>query len=201
MSDNSLKVPFAQSMAATINEKAAQAIGNLGLSLPCSVVAVNGSIVTVNFLIQQPVTVENPFTLPNVTCPIFGPEWIRYPVQVGDLGFVVPADAYLGGVSGLGGTMTADLSQPSNLGALVFFPIGNKNFAGPLDANKLELYGKTGVVIKDKQGGNVLIDIDDSGNITITLGGGGDLVVNGVSFLHHVHTGVQTGGGNSGPPL
>ena len=35
---------------------------------------------------------------------------------------------------------------------------------------------------------------------TATIGGG-DLIVNGVSLVHHVHDGVEPGGGNTGEPV
>jgi hypothetical protein len=127
-----LKVPLAQTLDNWHDKKTNAAFNLQGKSLPATVAAIDGSIVTVNF------EVTSPFTLPQVKCPLFGPEYIRYPVRVGDKGFVVAADARLGGVSGLGGG-TADLSQPSNLGALVFFPIGNAKFY-PVDATALVLY-------------------------------------------------------------
>ncbi|MCV5580282.1 hypothetical protein OFO05_33300, partial [Escherichia coli] len=65
-----------------------------------------------------------PFTLPQVTIPLFGPEYVRYPMQPGDRGIVIPADTYIGGMSGLGGGV-ADLTQPMNLSALVYLPISN----------------------------------------------------------------------------
>ena len=143
--DNALKVPLGRSLSRLAQNKALDAINVLGKSLPASVVAVVSSgIVTVKF------EITSPFTIPNVTCPIFGPEYIRYPTQVGDLGVVFPVDVYVGGVSGLGGGV-ADLTQRSTLATLVFFPIGNKNWSPPTDPNKIEIYGPDGAIIRDKQ--------------------------------------------------
>lgn len=48
--------------------------------------------------------------------------------------------------------------------------------------------------------GNLTItgSLNVSGNITVT---GGDVVADGVSLKTHVHSGVTTGGGTSGPPV
>jgi hypothetical protein len=60
---------------------------------------------------------DTPYVFPNVTIPLFGPQYIRYPMQPGDKGIVIPADTYLGGVSGQGGGV-ADLTlrQPERPG-------------------------------------------------------------------------------------
>jgi phage baseplate assembly protein V len=52
------------------------------------------------------------------------------------------------------------------------------------------------------------INIGDGDTLTINVTGGtinlncahGDIVVNGISLVHHTHTGVTTGSGNTGPP-
>jgi hypothetical protein len=141
MSDNSQKTPVSDTLNEFSRRKAADAIQQTGRSLPATVVKVKGSIVTVKF------EVNSVFTLPNVTIPLFGPEYIRYPIQPGDKGFVVAADAYLGGMSGLGGG-TADLTQLANLTTLVFFPIGNTSFFA-VDPQAVVIYGPNGVVLRD----------------------------------------------------
>ena len=75
--------------------------------------------------------------------PVEGSEYIRLPIQVGDKGWVKAADAYLGGVSGLGGGV-ASLVRQGNLAALVFAPIGNTNFATVSNANAVTIYGVNG---------------------------------------------------------
>lgn len=141
MADNSQTTPVSKALPEFARRKAADAIQQTGRSLPATVVKAKGSIVTVKF------EVNSVFTLPNVTIPLFGPEYIRYPIQPGDKGFVVAADAYLGGMSGLGGG-TADLSQLANLAALVFFPIGNTSFFA-VDPQAAVVYGPNGVVLRD----------------------------------------------------
>src|SRR5579864_2300143 len=119
--------------------RALDAMAQLGASLPCSVVAVSGSIVTVKFEITDP-------PLPNVTMPKAESEYVRAPTQVGDKGLVVPSDAYLGGVSGYGGT--ASLALQANLSALVFLPVASKSFSAPDDANAVLIYGPDGAIIR-----------------------------------------------------
>jgi hypothetical protein len=143
-SQNAQKTPIAVSLERWGQRKVQGVIALTGKALPASVVSVVSSgIVTVKFNLTN-----IPYTLPNVTVPLFGPEYIRYPIQPGCLGVVFPADAYLGGVSGLGGG-TADLSQRANLTALVFFPIGNKGWSATDDANAVVIYGPDGVILRD----------------------------------------------------
>lgn len=147
MSDNHLKNPLLQSLNQFAQKKAISRIQELGKALPCSVVSVNGAIVTVQF------NVNSEFTLPQVTIPLFGPIYIRYPIQPGDLGIVIPADAYLGGVSGLGGGV-ASLTARNNLSALVFLPIGNTAWS-EVDPNAVTIYGPNGVVLRDTASGSI----------------------------------------------
>lgn len=150
MTNNAQKTPYARAINQFAEQKVLDAIQTLGKALPCHVVAIAGSIVTVQFDITN-----TPFTLPNVTCPMFGPEYIRYPTQVGDLGVVISADCYIGGVSGLGGGV-ADLSLQSNLSTLIFFPIANANWSTTDNADALVLYGPDGVIIRPTDKSNIL---------------------------------------------
>ena len=45
---------------------------------------------------------------------------------------------------------------------------------------------------------SMTINLADGTSVSI---GGGDLVVNGISVVHHVHSGVTPGGGNTGEPV
>ena len=172
MADNSQKKFFARSLNDFAQGKALDAIQILGKALPASVVAVAGSIVTVKF------EVVSGFTLPQVTCPMFGPEWIRYPTQVGDLGIVIPADAYIGGVSGLGGGI-ADLTLPANLSALVWLPIANANWSSTEDPNALVMYGPNGGILRTRDkhktitvnADGITIVVDDGSPITVSTTG------------------------------
>jgi hypothetical protein len=139
---SALKTPIAQSINRFAQAKINDAFQREGQALPCSVVYVSGAIVTVKF------EVNSKFTLPNVTIPLWGCEYIRYPIQVGCKGVTFPADARLCGMSGIGGGV-ADLSQPANLTALVFLPIGNTGWFHT-DPNAVTIYGPNGVVIRSQ---------------------------------------------------
>ena len=146
-----------------------------GQFLPCSVVAVNGSIVTVNFEVLSGI-----LTLPQVTCPIAESEYTRLPIQVGDKGICIAASTRLGGITGLGLGL-APLDNPSNLGGLVFMPIGNKNWFS-VNGQYLVLYGIDGVEITTKQQ-DVKLTLNHSG-ITIDLHGGNLIVNNGNTTMN-----------------
>lgn len=158
---NAQKKPFAQSLNAFASKRILEHQENQGLALPCSVISVSGQIVTVNF------EVSTSLTVPTITCPIIGAEYIRMPTQVGDKGFCIAADARLGGISGLGSGL-APLVNPGNLGALVFVPIGNKDWS-TVDPNAVTIYGPNGVVLRDSQSKTVMT-LTPSG-LTLVYGG------------------------------
>jgi hypothetical protein len=221
LADNSQKTPLVRSLNQLAQRRALDAIQELGQALPCSVIAVSGSIVTVKFEVQST------YTLPSVTVPKAESEWIRTPTQVGDKGFVVPADTYLGGVSGLGGG-TAGLSLQANLSALVFLPVASKSFSASDDPNAALIYGPNGVVIRTVAKDSVLTvavgvirlhatsiifdgpvqflnqvsgtgGLIDFGNTNLTTTG--TMTANSVGLTTHHHTGVTTGGGSTGGPV
>ncbi|EAV6570992.1 hypothetical protein NI370_000815 [Salmonella enterica] len=136
------KLSFGGNMNNFADQKIAAAMQMAGKILPAEVVSQSGKMVTVTFLLR-----DIPYTLPQLTIPLFGPQYIRYPMQKGDKGIVIPADTYLGGASGLGGG-TADLTPPANLSALVFLPISNTEWEN-VDGQVLTLYGPEGVTIRD----------------------------------------------------
>lgn len=213
--------------------RAKQVIEQTGKALPCRVVSVSGSIVTVAFEVNA-----SPLTLPNITIPKAESPWIRMPTQVGDKGMTIPADVYLGGVSGLG-SGTASLAPVGNLSALVFVPVSNKS-SPPVDQNAAQVQGPNGAIIQTTTGTTSKIVTDQNGT-TVTYGsntitinsseivltaGGSSITINssgiafhgavtgdstatftddvkgaGISLQTHVHSGVTSGGSNSGPPV
>lgn len=199
------KTPIARTLEAWGLRKAQSAIDLLGAALPASVVkVVSSGIVTVKFELQNV-----PFTLPQITVPIEGSEYIRLPIQQGMKGWVKPSDAYLGGMSGLGGGI-ADLTPRPNLSNLVFSPIGNTAWSAADDPNAVVIYGPDGVIIRDAKSKNVLTWRQDgvtfnltAGSLTITIPTGqlmtinGNVQINGNLQLGGVIEGL-TGGGYSG---
>lgn len=213
--------------------RAKQVIEQTGKALPCRVVSVSGSIVTVAFEVNA-----SPLTLPNITIPKAESPWIRMPTQVGDKGMTIPSDVYLGGVSGLG-SGTASLAPVGNLSALVFVPVSNKA-SPPVDQNAAQVQGPNGAIIQTTTGTTSKIVTDQNGT-TVTYGsntitinsseivltaGGSSITINssgiafhgavtgdstatftddvkgaGISLQTHVHSGVTSGGSNSGPPV
>jgi len=147
------KKPFSRTLSLFAQQKALDEIAKRWQALPGRVVAVSGAIVTVNFEVAGA-------TLPQATMPLFGPEYIRYPVQIGDKGVAFPASVYLGGVSGLGGG-TADDTLRGNLSTLVWFPCGNKGWTA-VDDDAVTVYGPNGVVLRDT-GSNSVETLTPSG--------------------------------------
>jgi hypothetical protein len=68
-----------------------------------------------------------PYTLPKLQIPQAFSKYHREPTQVGDKGYAVPNDFYLGGESGQSGG-TADMYPRGNLATHVFHPVSAKNF-------------------------------------------------------------------------
>ena len=136
--DLSQKSPFAVTMTNYIQNKIDTNQETFGWQLPCRVVKVAGAIVTVAFEIDQ----SNKLTFPQVECAIAQSIYVRLPVQVGDFGICVAANARLGGVNGLGSGV-APLSNPLNLEGLVYVPIGNANWSA-VDPTATTITDKTG---------------------------------------------------------
>lgn len=196
--DQSRKLPIYEGIKRTAQQASSRQYELAGRCMPASVVSVSGSIVTVKFEVQSE------FTIPHLTVPVFGAEYIRLPIQPGCKGFVVSSDYYLGAMSGLGpGVATMRLT--GNLSNLVFYPIGNKNWAS-VDGNKLVLYGVDGVTITDKQGGTSSVTVTSdsvsmkTSNASVVCSKSGvditgTLTINGQAYMSHTHT-----NGNNGSP-
>ncbi|HDL7089618.1 TPA: hypothetical protein PXM39_001055 [Yersinia enterocolitica] len=176
------KLNFNRNITQFAENKISEAMESAGKVLPVTVISQSGKMVTVSFNLTN-----IPYTLPQVTIPIFGPQYIRYPMQPGDGGIVIPADTYLGGVSGLGGG-TADLTPPSNLGALVFLPISNTEWDS-VDGQVLTLYGPEGVTIRDAGSNTTFLLTPESITIAtptqfkVTVGGTVFTLTNGMWSL------------------
>lgn len=213
-SSNALKRFLPDALQRFSEGKVRDALQQTGKDLPCEVVSAFGStgaFYTVKFDANAA-----PWNLPQLVVPLFGPEFIRYPIQPGCKGVVFSADARLGGVTGLG-SGTPSLAQPANLSALVFFPVANTGWSATDDPRKLVLYGPGGAVLRDATNGSS-VDVTDvqaliqsgttvklkvgSSTVTVTSSGidiEGVLTINGEPYATHGHTLVQTGTDISGP--
>lgn len=164
------KLNFASSMNRFTERKIENALQKSGKVLPASVVKQAGNMITVSFELR-----DIPYVLPQVTIPLFGPQYIRYPMQPGDKGIVIPADTYIGGVSGQGGGI-ADMTPPANLSALVFLPISNTEWSD-VDGEVLTMYGPEGVTIRDRANNSTFlltpqsVAIATPDSFTVTVGG------------------------------
>lgn len=141
---------------------------------PCTVVSVDGAIVTVVF------EVASEFTLPQVTCPIAESRYVRIPVQEGDQGFLTAASTRLGGVTGLGSGL-APQALPSNLGGLVFVPLGNKAWA-TIDPDAVVIQAPNGAkILTDDGASEIIVDTSQvqitQGATTVTVSGGNVTIV------------------------
>ncbi|VFS51408.1 phage baseplate protein [Budvicia aquatica] len=179
MSD-SQKIPLINSLAAFSTGLIERNNTLDGKSLPCHVTKVDGAIVTVQFDILPGI-----INLPEVTVPVFGPEYIRYPIQIGDKGVCVAMSVSIGAVSGLGVGLP-DMNIPPALTALVFLPIGNTDWS-KVDPDKVVIYGKTGVLARTESG-DASITIEPS-KVTIAANSGiylkaPNIYLNGVIHLN-----------------
>jgi len=237
-----LRTPLVSTLPAAVRTQIADALQLEGKALPCHVVSAAGPLITVAFDLTPSV-----YVLPQITVPLFGPEYIRYPLQPGDKGFVVPVSCPVGFSSGQASS-PSDLSQPGNLEALFFMPIGNATWQ-TVDGQAVVLYGPNGVTLRDTNSGAVIVlhpttitatigstsvamdgssvtvsatssitlaapNIVLDGNLTQGTSGAGfpatlqgpvtvvhDVTAAGTSVHSHVHSGVQSGSSDSGPPV
>ena len=216
MADNTQKLWLQQNLLAVATQRALAEIERTGRALPCQVTAVNGSIVTVTFEVTN-----TPWTLPPLTLPKAESQWLRAPTQVGDFGMTVPADTFLGGISGLGAG-TADLTVDyGNMSTLVWVPVGSTDFAaGPTSSSGKSMAwvnGPDGAALTDDQqttgiwadptNNTVQITAPSGGSVTITVGSKtwtfdatGFTDSNSVVEETHVHGEVQSGSSMTGPP-
>jgi hypothetical protein len=162
MSDDFAKLWLQDNLNQLATTRAGQAIKSLGRALPCRVTSVTGKIVTVEFQMDT-----SPWTLQPITIPKAESPWLTEPTQVGDTGITVPADVYLGGISGLGGG-TADFRKRGNLTALIFVPVGTKAFS-PIDPNAAQLQGPNGAILRTTTGTTSSIVTNSTGT-TVTYG-------------------------------
>lgn len=174
---NDLKNPLFHVVPAIIRKKIGDIIAQEGSPLPCHVTGVSGAMITVAF------DVLTTYVIPQITIPLFGPEYIRYPIKIGDLGVTVPVDAGISYTTGQG-TGLPDLSQPGNFESLFFMPIGNKNWV-PVDPNQVTVYAPNGATIRDTNSGAVIVLHPTQISITV---GTSSWVMDGTSITETTET-------------
>jgi hypothetical protein len=156
MASTSQKLNYGTTDDKVARRQADGRVHNVPKRLPVSVVGIDktNSIITLKFE-----TDGTPYTLPNVTVPLSGPEYIRYPIkpqmmqggqtQPGDFGYVTSADSNIGNMSGLGPSTPANFTLPANLSPLIFTLMGNKNWTPHDDQTALMGYAPTGTIHRD----------------------------------------------------
>lgn len=174
MSDQQ-KTPLSRALSGFATQKALDQIAKIGLRLPGHVTAVSGAIVTVNFDVEG-------ITLPQVTMAAQMSKYMRTPIQVGDLGYATTADAYLGGVTGLGGG-AADNTQHGNLSTLVWVPLGNKGWSA-VDSTSAHLESANGQFTVDVS--NTGIKLSHNGTVLLQADSSG-VTIQSKPFLTHEH--------------
>lgn len=205
---NEQKLPLAQTLVKAIRTQIGDALERQGQMLPCSVAdVVSSGIVIVNF------EINSAYTLPQVKVPVYGFEYIRYPIRKGDKGFVVAADASLAQLAGLGAGV-ANLTPPGNLSALVFLPFGSTAWSATPDPDAVVLYGPNGVQLRDTGNasnitltprGIVITTSTVTVNANVVINGAvmasGEVTGNGITLSGHVHGGVVPGGSDTSGPI
>jgi len=207
MTNFSGKLPWVQNMAGAMDWRYGAQSEEMGWQLPCTVTAISndGLFVTVKFAMR-----EVPYQLPEVTIPISQSQYIRLPIQVGDVGLTKYSEVSNLPITGKVSS-AADFSNVGNLNSvLTFEPVVNVKFPTTADRNVLWMYGPNGVLIQD-EAGNSKVTISptmiklQSGSSYITINKDGEIDIQGSSvkimgkdFLTHEHGLVQPGTGNSG---
>jgi len=195
MADNSQTTPLARALTRFVQGEIDKQVQQFGQSLPVSVVAIDGPFVTVQFDVQSTIT------FPNMKVAQAISRYARPPTQVGDKGFVVASDVYLGGATGLGGGYANYLRGESNLSTLVYVPLSNTSWPA-VDANAYNITAPNGAVIKDDSGNSIITLTPSSitlqcGSSSIVIDASG-VTIMGKDFLTHVHSGVEPGPSNTG---
>jgi hypothetical protein len=201
MSRAYLKTPLARSLPEAIGKGANDALQLAGKCLPCSVVArVSPAVVRVKIELDTA-----PFTLPQMEVAIFGVEFVRIPLPNGTPGLLIPADAYTGHLTGLGGGVPG-LTQPANLGAVQFLPLASTAWSAS-DPQTLRLYGVNRLIAADSDGGDAVMDLSateaklsfGANYLKVTSAGvfiNGTFTINGQPYTAHTHF-VAAAPGNS----
>lgn len=192
------KLNFQKSLSSFAEDKIADGQQIMGRTLPAVVVAQSGRMVTVN------VSLNSGFTIPELTVPIMGPQYIRYPMQEGDKGVLIPMSVYMTEMSGQGGV--ADLTIPQNLSAMVYLPFSNTQWEA-VDPNTLVMYGPEGVTLRDSDSNTTFLLTPES--ITIVTTQSFKVTVGGTVFeltttgwsLSGVNGELTDGGGSTSPAI
>ncbi len=158
------KIPLDEALMGTGRGIVDQYHQLIGKAMPASVTKVEKN----QTIVRVKIEIQSDFTFPEITCAVVGQQYIRFPIQEGAKGLIVPSDYYLGAMTGMGSGV-ATLGREPNLTTMVWMPLGNKKLddVPDEDSKKTVLYGEEGVVIQTQSGEDgtpdAKLDITDEG--------------------------------------
>lgn len=187
------RLSIATTMATTASAQAMDAIAQMGVALPGSVVTVNPQDANTpvskgNVIVEVQFDQDLGFNLPNVVIPVYGAEYIRQPIQVGDLGVAIPCRLRIDGTTSMWRQKNDNVNPVGKLQSLIWLPVGNAQWdtvwlesnaepSGPQgsapsanDLNRVNIYGPQGAVLFDWSSGasHYYAELDASGGVTIS---------------------------------
>jgi hypothetical protein len=159
--------------------------------------------------VNMPLLVDVPILFMNA-----GIFMISFPVAIGDEALIFFADRCIdnwwnsGGIQpqvtkqGIGELRFHDLSD----GFAFIGPFSKPNVPANISTSTVQLRTKDGATYLEIDGSgncNIKANVNITGNLVVsgTTTGTGDGQFSGIHVAHHRHTGVQTGGGNTGEPI
>jgi hypothetical protein len=180
VSDNSAKISFIsqlQNFARTMT-------GNEKQNLPKQMQGHVSQILENDFL-EFTFDANGPFTLPKIKIPQAFSKYHREPTQVGDKGYIVSNDYYLGGESGDAGG-TATMYPRGNIATGTYHPVSAKDFPTRDLNNFLITGGPTGITAQSA---------DTKTNINIDFAQGKNSIIHN-AIQDMLHTAGMGGQGN-----
>jgi hypothetical protein len=191
------KRPLTRTLNQWATQRISDEIDKRGKALPGTLVSLTAGIATVNFQVAGA-------NLPaNVQMPLGCSEYTRLPLQPGAPGLCYPADTSIALLAGLGSAPANLRYLQGNLSTLLFMPFGASSWGALADGNTLALYGHAGALLQDSLANNASVSCTANaltltfGTHTIVINSTG-VIIDGIAWPAHAHSGVQTGGGETG---
>lgn len=206
---------------AALDEMFWQKMCEMQVAVPAVVVSFNASTqtVVVQPAIQEHLLIQGipkPFSLPQLSnvplgCLRMGGFSITFPAQAGDEGLVVFANMCIDAWWQSGGTSNIQIERRRHdLSDGLFFPMfwSQPRVIPNYSQTNLEIRTDDGTCkISIAPNGGVVITAPNNltlnGNLIVngSISSTGDAVMDGIDYKTHVHSGVSTGVGDSGPPV
>ena len=124
-----------------------------------------------------------------------GKSGVTFPIKQGDTCIIIFADHQIENF--LSGEKSDDMRNHSMNDAYAIPTLFSASVPTlKSNPNDVCLFNNGSLVVLNSS--SMTINLADGTSVSI---GGGDLVVNGISVVHHVHSGVTPGGGNTGEPV